>query len=415
MNPNANTRCESCNAPHRAMCICDVPLEELLSTSDPSAGALEAEYMADCAAGDVEPELEPDYAELVSDVDPLHRLREACVPPDVDAVAVLPTGSHVPSFADRCRAARVTVYAEQRRRNERFEHLRRLLTVPMRDVEHPASVPAASPVATLRASVNAELRRESRSTVRCTCCHEHSSPIFKHDDRPDEPVHTYLRNGWALRDCPDCIRNFYADAKAAEVGERVKGQCRAELHVWSVEQPDSSTVKTEEEAKAEQAYDLGPVSAADLYEVDADKPKLRPVDAILSSTKTLDEDLVDEPVFDKRPVGAITANLKTNWVTYTSSQAKARVTLNTTSRRIKIRYGRLDIYQEHLKGLSDAQLLARRDGLAAWCTRWLRVRGIEPNVAVATTQEVSDPVRATRRLRDRLAEQDVETNVRFIR
>ena len=124
---------------------------------------------------------------------------------------------------------------------------------------------------------------------------------------------------------------------------------------------------------------------------------------------------MDEPVFDKRPVGAITANLKTNWVTYTSSQAKARVTLNTTSRRIKIRYGRLDIYQEHLKGLSDAQLLARRDGLAAWCTRWLRVRGIEPNVAVAVTQKVSDPVRATRRLRDRLAEQDVETNVRFIR
>jgi len=341
-------------------------------------GCREDEYCMDCAAGDLPYEPEDDTMLRTDHLDyPFCEVCQAHHEPDpfesclvglqvqVDrqtsnvtalhahrlAVAVLPKGSYVPTFEDRCRVVRASSYARQQARNERFEHLRRLLCKP-------------EPV-------------EAR-------------PSFQAGIRPSwvEFPRTGYGPVWTEGDTPD----------AYTVRERER---LSEVNLgpeWAGDDDDILVIDHDEEWHNERSA----FTNGEQVQAEADDYQ-RWHDVRL-------RDLAAGFEIQRRERGQITTNCKTRWVTYTSSQAKCRVTANTTTGYLRLMWGKLEIRKEKV----SKHIIEHRNLWAEQAERWLRENGHEPNVAVAVTQHTSNPIQATATLRDKLYLEGIQVNVKIM-
>lgn len=172
-------------------------------------------------------------------------LETPALSPEEQAWLNIPARPGKLTFADRCNVVRAESYKRQQERNARFEHLRNLLCKP---TETPAMV-STSPGDVLRERIaKADRARfeESTTKVRCTCrCRVRSHQAFVLcDPTPGSRV-------WGCGDPKDAQANYDADGTIAHCEDcyldRIDPRCKAVHHWRSLEEPDSSTVKTDED------------------------------------------------------------------------------------------------------------------------------------------------------------------------
>lgn len=172
---------------------------------------------------------------------------------DAEATAWLTTPDRgKATHAQRCAVVRAESYKRQQERNARFEHLRNLLCKAPESPSTEGNAPATPDWGRRRREILDRIAAEAPATVRCTCrcrVRDHREWVFlgvkgrKKVWGAGDPA--ALREAYAakqpLPECQDCL----ADRAKHEDGSPVT--CAAPIHWRSLEEPDSSTVRTDED------------------------------------------------------------------------------------------------------------------------------------------------------------------------